>query len=177
MSESGFTINGNVYPEVTLVELDTDERFILYEYAKLRAEDFLPEPGEAEADTLARIVDLTKHPGFWPALWHCAYRRRHPDDKFDAVRAIIGKCRFPEVMATLGPAESEEDDLPLALTSEPQPLSANGSLDNASSTEPTTPTPGPGSTTGLGSPVSVPPPTGVSRSDTSSILARKSSAA
>ena len=177
MADTGFTIGGDVYEEVTLADLDTDERFILYEYSRLRQEDFLPEPGETEDATLAKIVELTKHPGFWPALWHCAYRRRHPDKDFAAIRAVIGKCKFGQVMATLAPAEDEEADLPLGLTSGPQPPSASGSLDNEQQTGPSTPPPGNGSTTGSDSPGSDPPPTTVSRLDTSSISVHEISAA
>lgn len=175
-AETGFTIDGRIYEEVVLGDLDTDERFILYDYSKITEEDFLQLDGETDEQHEDRVLGIVKHPGYWPALWHCAYRRAHPDKDFAAIRAVIGKCKFTQVMDSLG-VEIEEYDVPLELTSEPTSPSASSSLENDNSTEPSTPTPGDGSTNGSDGAADGLPITGALRSATSSISGQEISAA
>jgi hypothetical protein len=173
-AETGFTIEGRIYEEVTLDGLDTDERFLLYEYSRLRQEDFMSAEDESDVEHLARITELTKHPGFWPALWHCAYRRGNPqvacavgEKNFADVRKIIGRCKFTDVMETLGELE-EEQDVPLAPTSEPQNRSESSSLEKTNSPAPTTTTHGSDSQNDSDQAVEDPPPITALRSGTSS---------
>lgn len=166
-AESGFTIDGAVYEEVTVDDLDTDERFILYEYAKITQEDFAGPEGEADEERAARVAALIRHPGFWPAMWHCAYRRAHPDKDFAAIRAIVGKTKFVEAMETFG---EEDDAVPPALTTEPDGSSEKSSVVKNESS-------GDGSTNGSDEQAVVPTPIGITRSGTYSTSDPESSVA
>lgn len=133
-AETGFFIEGEVCEMVILDDFDTDERFILHRYSELVQEDFLREDGETDDDCAKRRVKLMRRPGFWPAMWHVAYRRVHPDADTDEIKTIIGRTKFSEAMSTLaGVDDTEELDPTKASTNEPEQLSPTSLSDSPAS--------------------------------------------
>ena len=138
-AENGFKINGEIYEVPTLDSLDLDERYILYDYTTLAAEDFAAEEGESEDETIARVTPLFKHPGWWPALQHIAYRRKHKDEMSDtrmkklilAANSDLGASA--EILSTLGepPKDGEGEDPPsTSELDESSPPNSDGSSES-----------------------------------------------
>lgn len=127
-AETGFQIDGEHCPLVILDDFDTDERYILYEYAEVVQEDFLREEDETEGDCARRRVKLMRRPGFWPAMWHVAYQRLHPDVSKADIRAIIGRTKFSVAMTPMADWDDvDELDPTKASTSEPDESSRTSS--------------------------------------------------
>jgi hypothetical protein len=158
-NESGFLIDDKLYPVPSVFSLTNDEAQILWDYSGLTIQDFLDE------DADERQFD---HPGVMTTLMHVAYQRGNPDMKPKKVRELIGGVTRWKAMTGLVAAddEPEEDEIPLALTSEPDSPSERRPLENDNSNKRSTGTPGNGSPNGSGEPVSHHTPTGVSRSVT-----------
>ena len=131
-AETGFDINGTVYEVPTLDSLDNDECVILYEYSGLVQEDFVPLAEESEEETQERNQAQMKHPGFWKALMHIAYRRQHRELSDKKVKELVGRVNRMVALAALGAEVEEVDGVPPALTSEPPGSSPNDSLENDS---------------------------------------------
>ena len=141
-AENGFKINGEIYEVPTLDSLNLDERYILYDYTTLAAEDFAAEEGESEDETIARVTPLLKHPGWWPALQHIAYRRKHKDEMSDtrmkklilAANSDLGASA--EILSTLGepPKDGEGEDPPsTSELDESSPPNSDGSSESSGS--------------------------------------------
>jgi hypothetical protein len=163
-AETGFLINDSLYEVPTLESLDNDECVILFDYSGLVQEDFVPLPDETEQETNERNQRQMKHPGFWKALMHIAYRRRHRDVKDDKVKALIGTVNRLGALSTLAAPEPEDGEaVPPALTSEQHESSPSGSLENATLNEQPPVNGGNGSTTGSAGQDATPALTGTGR--------------
>ena len=158
-NESGFLIDDKLYPVPSVFSLTNDEAQILWDYSGLTIQDFLDEDADERQ---------FEHPGVMTTLMHVAYQRGNPDMKPKKVRELIGGVTRWKAMTGLVAAddEPEEDEIPLALTSEPDSPSERRPLENDSSNKRSTGTPGIGSPNGSDEPVSRHTPTGVSRSVT-----------
>lgn len=162
-AETGFDINGTVYEVPTLDSLDNDECVILYEYSGLVQEDFIPLADETEEETQERNQAQMKHPGFWKALMHIAYRRQHRELTDKKVKELVGKVNRMEALAALGSDVEEADDSPPVLTSEPPESSQSDSLENDSLNVKPSVNGGDGSTNGSDALAVTPVPTGTIR--------------
>jgi hypothetical protein len=162
-TETGFMIDGRLYPVPDLGTFTMDEAQILYELAGLSLEDFAAsedEDDEASAERRRRL----RNPGFMRALMHIAYQRGNPDMKPARVAALIGNANVVQAFEHLVPDEDEGDDAsPPDVTSEPAPSSRTSSDDSSASS-------GGASSNGLGTPDESPVPTGITRSPTSPTL-------
>lgn len=136
-AETGFQIDGTIYEVPSFATLDLDERYILFDYCKLTQEDFLPQEGETEEEHDERVSGLMKHPAFWPALQHIAYRREHRDlaEKkikqliADANRDLVASVTVMSTMRARAGDEDGEDAIPPASTTEPDESSSTSSVD------------------------------------------------
>lgn len=151
-AETGFLINETLYEIPTLDSFDGDECVILFDYCGIVQEDFVPLEDETEDETNARNQKQMKHPGFWLALMHIAYRRKHRELKDEKIRQLIGGVNRMEALSTLGEPEAEGDVVPPASTSEQPASSPSGSLENDSSNVPKPVNGGNGSTNGSDDP-------------------------
>jgi hypothetical protein len=175
-NESGFVIDGVVYEVPGLDTLTMDEAQVLYDYSGLGLEDFAQSADETEEETKAR-ERLFRNPGLMRALMHIAYQRKHTKLPSSQIRRLVGAANVLDALQGLTTAEPEADEIPLASTSEPNKPSSSGSLENDSSTPPSNETGGNGSPNGSDVQAGLPRATTTTRSATSSISARESSAA
>jgi len=174
---TGFEIEGKVYPVPTVDTFTLDEAQVLYDYSGLTIEDFLDDDNEDGRDR-------SKNPGFTKALIHVAYQRGNPTATKRTVERLVGSVNSLDALEQLLRdtveklrAEKETDADPPASTSEPNESSRSGSLANSPSSSPSTETPGNDSTTGSDAPASQPSATGVLKSVTPPISDREISAA
>lgn len=123
-----FKIDEDEYEIPGLDDLDMDEWQILYDYTGLILDDFAPQEDEdAERDRQRR----TSQPGFTRAMLHIGYRRAHPELKESAIREVTGAAKLLRVLEAMGESAGEEnEESPLALTTEPAPSSPSGSVDS-----------------------------------------------
>jgi len=132
-----FKIDDHEYEMPMLDDLDMDEWQILYDYTGLILDDFAPkEDADEERDRERR----TSQPGFTRAMLHIGYRRAHPDLKPDAIKQVTGEAKLLHVLEALGESAPEEDETPLALTTEPEPSSPKRPVDSNETTSPPSPT-------------------------------------
>lgn len=162
-AETGFLINNEVYEVPTLDSLDNDECVLLFEYSGLVQEDFVPLEDESEEETNERNQGQMKHPGFWKALMHIAYRRKHRELKDQKIRQLVGSVNRMDALSGLGDADAEGDAVPPASTSEQPVSSPSGSLENENSNAPQHVNGGSGSTNGSDDPAVTPVATGTIR--------------
>jgi hypothetical protein len=174
-TESGFVIDGVVYEVPGLDTLTMDEAQVLYDYSGLGLEDFAQSDNETEEETKAR-ERLFRNPGLMRALMHIAYQRKHSKLPASQIRRLVGAANVLDALQGLV-ADAPEDEIPLASTSEPNKPSSSGSLENDSSTPPSSVTGGNGSPNGSDVQAGLPRATTATRSATSSTSARESSAA
>lgn len=147
-----FKIDDEQYEMPMLDDLDMDEWQILYEYTGLILDDFAPQEDEdAEKDRQRR----TSQPGFTRAMLHIGYRRAHPDLKPDAIKKITGEAKLIHVLEALNETAPEEEETPLASTTEPAPSSKSGSVASSESASKS-------SATSSARPAARPEPTGIS---------------
>jgi hypothetical protein len=175
-TESGFVIDGVVYEVPGLDTLTMDEAQVLYDYSGLGLEDFAQSADETEEEAKAR-ERLFRNPGLMRALMHIAYKRKHTKLPASQIRTLVGAANVLDALQGLTTSEPEEDEIPLGLTSEPNAPSSSGSLENDSSTPPSSVTGGNGSPNGSDVQAGLPRATTTTRSATSSTSARESSAA
>lgn len=135
-TETGFLIDGTIYEVPPLDSLDGDECLVFFDYCGLVQEDFAPLADETEEETDDRNQKQMRHPGFWLGLMHIAYRRKHRELKDAKVKALIGKTNRLEALSVLGAEETEDPEVPLGSTSEPDESSPRSSPVNESSSEP-----------------------------------------
>lgn len=163
-TESGFNIDGEIYPVPSLESFDMDEAQVLYDYCGITLEDFAPahpnateeEQEEHEASVAAKV----KNPGFWRAMMHIAYARGNPDMSPARVKALIGKAKLLETLETLA-TEEEDADPQTGFPSEPSRLSDSEQPSPRSDS-------GSPSPNGSDRPDETPEATGIIESDTSS---------
>jgi acetolactate synthase regulatory subunit len=134
-----FVIDGERCPLADVASFTMAERRVLYDLSGIVQEDFLREEDEEEDEYEARVLRLTRHPGFMEALMHVAYQRKHPELKRAKVETVIAGTQFRDAVAEW---EEEEEDVeeadPTAEPStnglpEPSP-SATGSSSESSGT-------------------------------------------
>lgn len=158
-AESGFLIDGNLYPVPAIDSFDMDEAQLLYDYSGLTIEDFgQPDSEEEEQERTRRL----RNPGFLRTMLHVSYQRANPAVKPVAVRKLIGSVNILEALSGL--ADDAEDDArppDQESTSRPTELSPNEPSSSSESS-------GGSSTNGSALPDSHPESIGVTRSDTSS---------
>ena len=171
-NDTGFLIEGKLYPVPTMDSLTMAERRVMYDLSGITQEDFVREEDESDEDLDARVNRLTRHPGFMEALMHVAYQRGNPNLRRDKVQFVIDQTNYNEAVAALAATAPEEDtdQPPLALTSEPDESSPRSSLESVSLTKPSSESGGSVSTNGSDLPAGIREPTGTSRSATSSPL-------
>jgi hypothetical protein len=167
-AETGFLIDGTIYEVPALDSFTLDEEQVLYDWCQLVQEDFMSLEGETDEEYEERRAGLMRRPGFWAAWMQIAYQRANPKMKPEQVRQLIGTVNRQDALSTLGEPEEEESEVPLALTSEPNASSENGSLDNDNSTKPSPESSGTDATTDSDEADADPATTGRTRSDTSS---------
>lgn len=156
--ETGFDVDGRIYPVPAIDTFTFGELETLYGYCGLTINDwgrrFTPEGMEVWENG----VDT---PGFQRALVHVAYRRGNPQVPDETVRDLVRDLVWLDVIAPLLAAEDEPD--PLAETNESE-RSRSGS---EPSTRPEKPSSGTSSPTDSGTDASPDAPTGTTGSDTS----------
>lgn len=160
-NEAGIEINGELHEVPTLDSLDMDEAQVLYDYSGLVIEDFVQVPGEEEEERQAREARF-RNPGLMRALMHIAYQRANRDLKPAKVRELVGKANMLAAAASLAAGQVEDEESPLASTTEQEQLSQRSSV------EPKTPS-GSDSPTGSDQQDATLGPIGTGRSATSSL--------
>lgn len=167
--ETGFSVDGRIYPVPAIDTFTFDELETLYRYCGITISDwgrrFTPEGAEAWDKSV-------NHPGFQMALVHVAYRRGNPGIADDTVRDLVRDLVWMDVVEPLIRVEQEPDPLASELTSEPDEPSGSLPSDKPSLTEPEKPSSGksspdgsetdaspdePTGTTGLGTSATAPP--------------------
>lgn len=143
-TKTGFLVDGTVYEVPDMGTLTLDEAQTLYDYCGLTIEDFVPPEGMDDAEFDADIAAKTRNPGFTRALMHIAYQRGNPKIPAARVKQLVGSANLFEQFEHLAgePDETEEDQVPLASTSELEPSSQKSSLENENSTSQPSETPG-----------------------------------
>jgi hypothetical protein len=134
-----FKIDEDEYQIPGLDDLDMDEWQILYDYTGLILDDFAPQEDEDEERDRQR---RTSQPGFTRAMLHIGYRRAHPELKPDAIRQVTGAAKLLSVLEAMGESadDSEEnEEAPLASTTELAPSSPSGSVDSNETASPPSP--------------------------------------
>jgi hypothetical protein len=162
-AETGFLIDGTIYEIPTLDSLDGDECMVFFDYCGMVQEDFAPLEDESENETNDRNEKQMRHPGFWLALMHIAYRRKHRELADAKVKALIGRTNRLDALSTMGVEEEDDESVPLALTSVPDGSSPNGSPESESSSGPQPVSSGNGSTNGSDPQDAIPAATGALR--------------
>lgn len=123
-AETGFDIDGTVYPVPELDSFDMDEAQVLYDYSGLIIEDFVQLPPDASDEEREQREQKLKNPGLIRSLMHVAYQRGNPKAKPAKVRELVGKANIiASYNGLLG--EEGEEELPPASTTEPVPQSQN----------------------------------------------------
>lgn len=115
-TESGFMIDGRLYPVPDMGTFTMDEAQILYDYSNLGLEDFAAPEDETEEETERRERRL-HNPGFLRALMHIAYARGNPEARPAKIKALIGNANVISAFEHLGAGEEEDDAVPPAMTS------------------------------------------------------------
>jgi hypothetical protein len=175
---TGFLIDGKVYEVPALWDLTMAERRLLFDLSGFTQEDFLLQDGESDGEQEERVEKMMRHPGYVETLMTVAYQRGNPGLKPGKVRLVIDGTNYMDAIQGFATNdEPEADEVPLALTSEPEQLSAPSSLDKPSSTPPSSATGGTASANGSDEPDATQIGTGTSRLDTSSISVQEISAA
>lgn len=131
-----FKIDDVEYDWPMLDDLDMDEWEILYEYTGLILDDFAPKEDEAEEKDRERRIGQS---GFIKAILHIGYQRANPELKPDAVKRVIGKAKLTRVLTDMAESVPEEDETPLASTTEPEPSSKRRPVDSKETTSPPSP--------------------------------------
>lgn len=94
---TGFVIDGVSYPVPTLDTITLDEERVLFTYADVVVQDFLPpHPDWKEHVVLAyqtRQAGKFRDPAFKRALAHIAYKRAHPEIDDVDLEAILGSLQ------------------------------------------------------------------------------------
>lgn len=173
-AETGLLIDGRFYDLPTRDSFDFDEWQIMYDYSRLGLYDFAPLPDDADDETVRERDQQFRNPAVLRAFLHIAYQRENPDVPADKVKKLIGKVNPFESMEHLA---DEEEQPPLAQTSDQPGSSLSGSLENENSPRPLTVTPANGSTTSSDEPDGPVGSTTPLRQDTSSISLHEISAA
>lgn len=132
-AENGFLIAGKVYEVPSLDSLTLDESQLMYDQCELVQEDFVRDTGETDEEHEARVAKMVRRPGFMGSLAQIAYQRGNPTEKPGQVKLVLGKTNRLELFSTLSSAVEEPDEVPLALTSEPNESSRSGSPATGSS--------------------------------------------
>lgn len=167
--ETGFRIDGGVYPVPTLDSLDMDESQILFDRSGLGIEDFVPlgdEASQEEKDARSRELSRNvKNPAFLRAMMEIAYRRGNPKLPIGRVRDVIAGANTMAAMSDLlrtsvARKRAGDPNVPLEPTTEPQRSSDGSSVSSSSSS-------GNGSPDASDAPDENPARTGAMRSDTS----------
>ncbi len=159
-AETGFQIEGDIYEVPSLDTFSMDESQVLYDYSGLLIENFVVPIDETDEELEAR-EKLYDNPGFMRALMHIAYQRAHPELKASKIKALIGAAKVLEALSTLSSEPVEDESLPPAQTTGPEPSSERSSV------VPNTPS-GSDSSTGSDGPASTLHRIGTGRSATSS---------
>lgn len=115
-SETGFMIDGRLYPVPDLGTFTMDEAQILFDYSSLGLEDFATPKEDATEEELEARRRRLRNPGFYRALMHIAYARGNPKEKPATIRAMIGAANVMASFEFVNDGE-EEDALPPAETS------------------------------------------------------------
>ena len=133
--ESGFMVNGTVYPIPAFDTFDLDEAQVLYDYAGLGLEDFAVDLEDTEQ--VAEATQKLKNPGFLRALVHIAYRRGNPDIKPADVKAAAAAVNYLDVfVAAIGQAADADPPVSEEQTSEDKRSSSEGSSSSESEMPP-----------------------------------------
>lgn len=167
-AETGFLIDGKLHPFPTRDTFDNDEWQLMWDYAGLTLEDFLFMDDEDEDEQVqAARSERFRNPAVWRAHMQIAYQRANPAVSPARAKALIGKVNMLEALSGLFADDEEDDEVPLALTSEPENSSQTGSLDNETSTRPPSRSSTDSSTNGSSEPENQPVATGRTRLVTS----------
>jgi hypothetical protein len=170
---TGFRIDGKLYEVPTLDTYSMDEAQVLYDYAGLGLEDFVePDdeaPEEVRAEFLRTLSQKLKNPQFLRSIIHVAYQRGNPEMTRGQVEAVVGAINHMAafgdfLLASVGeerPPESATELLPPSDTSSVASSASSGKRSSNGSDE---------------AQVIDQPPTGRTRSGTSSRARRKPSA-
>jgi hypothetical protein len=114
--ESGFVIDGASYAVPTLDTITLDEERVLFTYADVVVQDFLPpHPDWKEHVVLAyraRQEAKFRDPAFKRALAHIAYRRAHREVSDAEIQEALGTLNALEVDLAVLKAGEEEADPP-----------------------------------------------------------------
>jgi hypothetical protein len=116
-----FELDGIAYEMPELRDLDIDEWMIVYKYSKVVLRDLMEVTDDPEAEQ-AR-VDKLEQPGVMKALFHIAYKRKHPRKTDAAVEALVGQIKYLptlEAMNTDDGEEAPEEEDPTQETTEPE---------------------------------------------------------
>lgn len=109
MIDHGFTIAGEVCPEVSVGEFTMGERAVLFEYSGIVLEDFRRVEGETDEARAERIETAVRNPGYITALLHIAYARRHPEMTRAAVQKVAEAVVLSDALLTV---EGDDDANP-----------------------------------------------------------------
>lgn len=138
-AETGFDIDGVIYPIPELASLDMDEAQVLYDYSGLAIDDFVPPADDAEEDDREAYLRKIKNPGLIRAYLHIAYQRGNPKAKPSIVRDVVKNANMVQTYTAFIAAGEEEaesgDEVPPASTSEQPGQSPSDSLENNNSNE------------------------------------------
>jgi hypothetical protein len=160
-AETGFLIDGKVYEVPELDSLDMAERRVMFDLCGVTQEDFVREVDEDEDEYDARVSRMTRHPGFMESLMHIAYQRGNPAVRRDKVQLVIDRTNYMDAIEALPDEKAEDDESPLALTTEPDKPSQSDSVISSDSI-------GDGSPSDSDGPVRIPERIGTGRLVTSS---------
>jgi hypothetical protein len=114
--ESGFVIDGASYAVPTLDSITLDEERVLYLYADVVVQDFLPPHPDWQEHVVrayqARQAGKFRDPAFKRALAHIAYKREHPDIEDAELQELLGTLVALDVdVAVVTATEDDEDPL------------------------------------------------------------------
>jgi hypothetical protein len=165
-AETGFSIDGTIYPVPDLGTFNMDEAQVMFDYSGLSMEDFVVPEDETEDEQTARERRL-RNPGFLRALMHIAYQRANPTVRPNRVKSLIGNATVIDALGSLVVDDEPEDvDVPLLdVTPQPSESSKNawddsnansGGGSNGDSDEPDVPREPTGTTKSPTSPTSDP---------------------
>lgn len=111
--ESGFVIDGETYALPTLSTITLDEERILFLYADVIVQDFLPPHPDWKEPVVRTYVERQERkfrdPAFKRSLAHIAYRRKHPDLSDSEIEELLGSLIAIEVDLAVLRGEDEED--------------------------------------------------------------------
>lgn len=116
-----FELDGIAYEMPELRDLDIDEWMIVYKYSKVVLRDLMEITDDPEAEQ--ERVEKLEQPGVMKALFHIAYKRKHPKKTDAAVESLVGQIKYLPTLEAMNADEPEEgsaEEDPTEETTEPE---------------------------------------------------------